>query len=134
MSARYVLGSLSANSASRVADSKRIGSTPVASGSRVPAWPTRRAPVTSRSRRTTLNEVAPFGLSTFRIPARIGDRLLGCGEHQLDGFRHRLFDLGPRRAEVAATAELGAEGSCVDLAPAPDADLRHPFGDLFEDD
>ena len=37
----------SANSARRVADSKRIGRTPVASGSSVPACPTRWAPVSS---------------------------------------------------------------------------------------
>ena len=53
---------------SRVADSKRIGKTPVARGSRVPAWPTRCAPVRRRSRLTTANDVSPAALSTLSTP------------------------------------------------------------------
>src|SRR5450759_961218 len=69
MSATYVFGSRSANSARRVADSKRMGRTPVASGSSVPAWPTRWAPVRRRRRLTTAKEVSPAALSTLSTPA-----------------------------------------------------------------
>src|SRR5437660_451443 len=46
----------------------RPGSTPVASGSRVPAWPTRWAPVSLRRRLTTEKEVSPGLLSTLSTP------------------------------------------------------------------
>src|SRR5256886_9350357 len=55
-------------SARRVADSNRTGRTPVASGSNVPAWPTRCAPVSRRRRLTTEKEVSPALLSTLRTP------------------------------------------------------------------
>src|SRR5438046_7557718 len=67
-SATYVFSSFNANSARRVADSKRTGSTPVASGSSVPAWPTRCAPVTALRRLTTENDVSPAPLLTFSTP------------------------------------------------------------------
>src|SRR5579872_6494978 len=121
MSATYVLVSCSANSASRVDDSKRMGSTPTASGSSVPACPTRWAPVRRRSARTTANEVSPAALSTLRTPAaNLGlarggiDRLLGRREDRLHGIVHRLFDLGARGADVPSAAEQRAHGGCVD--------------------
>src|SRR2546423_8794097 len=48
-----------------------MGSTPVARGSSVPAWPTRLARVTLRIWATTENDVAPAGLLTLRTPGRI---------------------------------------------------------------
>src|SRR5882672_9721018 len=103
MSATYVFGNFSANSASRVADSNRIGSTPVASGSSVPACPTRCAPVSRLRRLTTVNEVSPAPLSTFSTPVeksarsarRRGgnDRLLGRREDEAHRLVHRLLYL-----------------------------------------
>src|SRR5579864_9364235 len=113
MSATYSFGSRWANSARRVADSKRMGSTPVASGSRVPAWPTRLAPVTSRRRLTAEKEVAPAGLLRLRTPDRIDApeyRFAGCPQNCVDRFAHRSRDLGAGGARVPAAAEQGAEG------------------------
>src|ERR1700693_2418268 len=118
MSATYVLGSRRANSARRVADSKRMGNTPVASGSSVPACPTRRAPVRRRRRLTTANEVSPAALSTFKTPAGNGgrssvvgrggkNRLLGRCQHHLHRLVHRALDLGAGGADVAAPPERG---------------------------
>src|SRR5271155_4565765 len=47
-------------------------STPVASGSRVPAWPTRRCEKIRRQRATTSWEVHPASLSTTTIPVVSG--------------------------------------------------------------
>ena len=46
-------------------------STPVASGSRVPAWPTRRCPKMRRHRATTSCEVQPASLSTTTRPLTV---------------------------------------------------------------
>src|SRR5262245_21514455 len=54
---------------SRVAFPTPATSTPVAKGSRVPPWPTRRVPVSRRSRATTSWEVSPAGLSTMTSPS-----------------------------------------------------------------
>src|SRR5262249_24430523 len=51
-----------------VADRTASGSTPVASGSSVPRWPTRRVPSQRRAASTTSCEVQPPGLSTTRKP------------------------------------------------------------------
>src|SRR5258708_14470877 len=102
MWATEVVQSRSANSASRVADSKRIGRTPVARGSRVPAWPTRWAPVSRRRRLTTAKEVSRAALSTLRTPegnagllvGRVGNDRLLCGwQHHLHSLVHRPLDL-----------------------------------------
>src|SRR6185295_11793628 len=133
MSATYVLGRRCANSASRVADSKRIGSTPVARGSRVPAWPTRWAPVSRRSDLTTWNDVWPDALSTFNtplgndLPSALGrggtDRLLGRRQHLPHRLVHRPLDLRSRGADVPAPAKARAHRGGVDGAAAADADL-----------
>src|SRR5712692_9882432 len=145
MSATYVFGSRRAYSASLVADSNRMGSTPVASGSSVPAWPTRRAPVSRRSRRTTANDVSPAALSTLRTPVLNGgrlrrsrlagpaspsalrragkDRLLGGRQNHLQGLLHRHLELGSRRPDVSAAAKEGAHRRRIDGAAAPHADL-----------
>src|SRR5499427_6967756 len=142
-SASYVFGRRRANSASRVADSNRMGSTPVASGSSVPAWPTRLARVAVRSWETTENEVAPAGLSTFRTPARIRsssahrcglDRFAGQLEHHGDRIVERIGELGAGRAQVATSAEPATQLGRVHCAPGAHADLGEPGADLLEDD
>src|SRR6266850_5770964 len=135
---------MSANSARRVADSNRMGRTPVARGSSVPACPTLCAPVSRRRRLTTVNEVSPAPLSTFRTPvekpvasARLrggNDRLLGCRKHQLHCLVHRLVDLSTRGADVAATAEDRAHRGGVDATPAAHADLCQVVLDFLEED
>src|SRR5437879_4760530 len=144
MSATYVFGRRRANSARRVADSKRIGSTPVASGSSVPAWPTRCAPVRRRRRLTTANEVSPALLSTFRTPTekaaasafRCGgnDRLLGRRQHKLHGLIHRLIDLRARGTNVPSASKDRAHRGGIDATAAPHADFRELGADLFEQD
>src|SRR5260370_33291841 len=110
MPAPQALLSRSANSANRVGDSKRSGRTPVASGSSVPAWPTRWAPVSRRRRLTTAKEVSPAALSTLRTPEGNGgllvgrggkDRLLGGCQHHLHRLVHPPLDLRARRAGLA---------------------------------
>jgi hypothetical protein len=59
------------NSITRVAWPKQIGSTPVAYGSRVPACPTRRSPVSRRTRETSWKLVFPGGLRMLRIPSML---------------------------------------------------------------
>src|ERR1700722_16948494 len=68
MSVVYVLGSAVRNRMSRVARPSPTSSTPVASGSSVPAWPTRRWPKMRRQRATTSCEVQPASLSTTTRP------------------------------------------------------------------
>src|ERR1700687_1827056 len=151
MSATWVLGSFSANSASRVADSKRIGSTPVASGSSVPACPTRWAPVSRRSRLTTVNEVSPAALSTLRIPVgKVGtflraavtsalrrggnDRLLGGRQHHSHCFVHRTLDLRTGGADMTAASERSAQRGGVHGSTAAHADFGQRVVDLLEED
>src|SRR5438270_9812671 len=116
-----------------------MGSTPVASGSRVPACPTFRATVRVRSARTISNDVSPAGLSRLRTPGftatrRARERRMRGGDDQLDRPLHRLGDLRAGGSEVATAAELGGQGGRVHRAPAPDADLRHLVADLLEKD
>src|SRR5487761_483007 len=111
-----------------------MGSTPVASGSSVPACPTRCAPVRRRRRLTTANDVSPAGLSTLRIPVlKVGtlafgrgckDRLLGGRQHHLHGLFHRPLDLRAGGPYVAAASERSAHRRGIDGAAAADADLR----------
>src|SRR5882672_8612829 len=144
MSATYVLGSFSANSASRVADSNRMGRTPVARGSSVPACPTRCAPVSRRRRLTTAKEVSPAALSTLRTPVENGgksalirggnDRLLGGRQHHLHRLVHRALDLCAGGADVAAASEGSAHRRGVDRSTAADADLRQRVVHFLEED
>src|SRR5216684_3454725 len=55
---------------SLVASPIRTGRTPVAPGSSVPAWPTRRTRSRRRTSATTSNDVAPAPLSTTSTPER----------------------------------------------------------------
>ncbi len=65
-------------SAAVTKDSRRVAwpmpttSTPVAIGSRVPAWPTLRVPARRRMRATTSCDVQPAGLSTTTNPGEAG--------------------------------------------------------------
>ena len=53
-----------------------MGSTPVAAGSRVPAWPTFPTPLPFRTSATTRKEVQPTSLLTLRMPATFMARIL----------------------------------------------------------
>ena len=66
--ARYSFSPSLANSTARVARPTNTGSTPVAMGSRVPAWPMRRSPSTRRSFAHTSILVQSWGLSMIKIP------------------------------------------------------------------
>src|SRR5690242_12841311 len=58
-------------------------STPVAIGSRVPAWPTLRVPQMRRARPTTSWLVQPCGLSTTSRPSGAGIRAVAPLAHGL---------------------------------------------------
>ena len=68
----YSLSAWVRNWAIRVARPTHRGSTPVAWGSRVPVWPTRRTPRILRTASTTSCEVMPAGLLMFRTPCTSG--------------------------------------------------------------
>ena len=68
ISARYSFSDSLANSTARVARPMNTGSTPVAMGSRVPAWPTRFSWKIPRSLAHTSMEVQSRGLSMMMIP------------------------------------------------------------------
>src|ERR1700694_576511 len=142
MSATSVFCSRSANSASRVADSNRIGRTPVASGSSVAAWATRWAPGSPRRRLTTAKDVSPAALSTLRTPAgnesvvgRGGiDRLLGGCQHHLHRLVHRPLDLRAGGTNVAAPSKRGAQGRGINRTAAAHADLGERVVHILEED
>src|SRR3984957_5052108 len=75
MSVVYVLGSAVRNRMSRVARPSPTSSTPVASGSSVPAWPTRRWEKMRRHRATASCDVQPASLSTTTMPTVSGAAL-----------------------------------------------------------
>src|SRR3954453_3713750 len=119
--------------ARRVARPMTSGRTPLAIGSRVPVWPTRRSRRTRRTLATMSWEVGPGGLSTMSRPSI--DRLLNLlEEHLLE-----LIDRPGHRAAggvlVPASAELLGDCANVDLALRPHADaVVVAFGLLEEDD
>src|SRR3954470_1294180 len=100
--------------ARRVARPMTSGRTPLAIGSRVPVWPTRRSPRTRRTQATMSWEVGPGGLSTMSRPSI--DRFLDLLEEQLlegiDGAR----DAAAGRVLVTAAAELLGHAADVDVA------------------
>src|SRR5215467_8871615 len=69
--ARYSFSVRARCPSSRVALPTPTTSTPVASGSSVPAWPTRLVPVRRRSFATTSWEVHPAGLSMMSSPSAV---------------------------------------------------------------
>ena len=71
MVARYSFSVRARWPSRRVAFSTPTTSTPVAMGSSVPAWPTRRVPARRRIRATTSCEVSPEGLSTMTSPLAV---------------------------------------------------------------
>src|SRR2546421_11696791 len=123
-----------------------MGSTPVANGSSVPAWPTRCAPVSRRRRLTTEKDVSPAGLSKLRTPVanRAGgdsglrrggmDGLFGGRQHDFHGLFHRLFDLGARGPDVTPASKSGAQRGGVHRSTAAHAALGQVAGNLFEED
>ena len=70
--ARYSFSPSAAYCTARVARPTNTGSTPVAMGSRVPPWPTRRSWRMPRSLAHTSMEVQPSGLSMMSTPPGIG--------------------------------------------------------------
>src|SRR5205085_12337284 len=85
-------------SARRVARPTSTGSTPVASGSSVPAWPTRFWPASLRTLATTSCEVQPLRLLTFRIPVTSGLLMLAL-----------LFDLPHQAHDAVASRQRPVE-------------------------
>src|SRR5690348_15457222 len=95
---------------------------PLAAGSSVPVWPTRRSPSARRTLATTSCEVGPTGLSTTNRPSIYGDRVFDLlDEHLLkrvDAALHRAAG----RVLVATAAEFLRDGADVDLALGSHAD------------
>src|SRR2546428_13960500 len=82
-----------------VAEPDNKSNSPVAKGSRVPAWPV-RAPVRRRRSETSAKEDGPAGLSTRTMPAGLSAR--GGQElsaHEVPG----LLDLPPAREDPRLT-------------------------------
>src|SRR5438445_473124 len=80
--ARYSFSWSTRYGVSLVASPTSTGSTPVASGSSVPAWPIRRSPRRRRTIATTSNDVAGAPLSTTRIPEREESRVTTAGSRR----------------------------------------------------
>src|SRR5580765_2593800 len=132
MTASYDLSLPLRNCARRVARPTTSGRTPVAAGSSVPVWPTRRSRRARRTRATTSCEVGPDGLSTTNRPS-------------IDGFfdllDERLLQLvdrarygAARRVLVAAAAERFRDRADVDVALRPHADAVLLAVVLLEED
>src|SRR5436305_8108544 len=121
MSAMYSFSSAARNCASRVAGPTSTISSPVASGSRVPVWPTRDAGSVRRTKATTSCEVGPDGLSMSRAPAIMrtadGDR---SGRAERNRLGHLLQQAVAHRGERAAQLEAG--GVLVATAAVPRGD------------
>ena len=95
----YVFSASARWPSSRVALSTPTTSTPVAIGSRVPAWPTRRVPASRRILPTTSCDVQPAGLSTMTRPLGGGvrrARSVLIGRPGLLGWRRSGAGGGPR--------------------------------------
>src|SRR5215468_4182477 len=95
--ARYSFSVRARCPSSRVALPTPTTSTPVASGSSVPAWPTRLVPVRRRSFATTSWEVHPAGLSMMSRPSAVWlviEAVLPVGRDTVGVWvtgRHRAF-------------------------------------------
>src|SRR6188508_3755448 len=100
--------------ARRVARPTTSGRTPLAIGSRVPVWPTRRSFRTRRTKATMSWDVGPDGLSTMSRPSI--NRLLDLLEERLlervDRPRHRAAG----GVLVSTPAELLCDRADVDFA------------------
>ena len=120
---------------SLVASPSSIGSTPMASGSSVPACPTRSKPSRRRSSATTSNDVTPGGLSTTSTPAslmagsgstpaprraRVVHRGQDLARHRRQRARHRAAG----GVGMSAAAEARGDAVHVDVALAAQAHLH----------
>src|ERR1700739_3262659 len=111
-----------------VASPRQIGSMPVASGSRLPAWPAFSPAKSRRTRCSAPLEERPRGLSSSRIPlgmARAALRIAGartpCGRA-----------VGPVRSRLAR--RVGAVGGAIggDRAVDETREARRALGALIE--
>src|SRR5207248_2204772 len=112
-----------------VASPSRIGSTPVAAGSRVPAWPTRRRPSRRRTRVTASNEVTPGALSTTSTPA--STRILLTAGRPAESRRAppappRARPASPRPPAPAPCSRPRCDGRRRRTAPRSAGRPRHP--------
>src|SRR5262245_16177684 len=93
-------------SARRVARPRSTGSTPVANGSSVPAWPTRRWPARRRTRATTSCEVQPLGLSMLRMPTSSGAAVTRAFPLLFDAAHQAHDAIAPRQRPIEYELEV----------------------------
>src|SRR4030043_475217 len=100
------------NSTMRVPCPRQTGSTPVASGSSVPACPARRSPVRRFTVATTPKDVLPGGLLILSIPSKnLPDSSPGFDfAYAVEGFLYFRDREEQGRPHIAppALAEIGA--------------------------
>src|SRR6266536_4558802 len=119
--------------------------TPVAIGSRVPPWPTRRVRASRRTRATTSWEVIPAGLSTTTSPPGPGaplltgdslsDRALGTdpgpaagaqpGQQRDEADHDEQGQAGPHAAEAQPQAERQPHGGQEPADGRHDREVAH---------
>src|SRR6266516_2905215 len=92
-----------------------MGRTPLAAGSRVPAWPTRFCLRTFRILATTSCEVMPVALLMLRIPSISAQPqfLFQFGEDKRDGFFHGQRNGGSSSAGVAPSPRTHTDSRCI---------------------
>src|SRR5207249_874581 len=112
-----------------------MGSTPDASGSRVPACPMRRMPVSRRMRATMSCEVGPTGLSRLTTPSIASRQLpLAGGQHLGACLLELRLDRAAGRACVSATPELARDRHRIGSLAGAHRDPDPPRLGLFEED
>src|SRR5687767_3838713 len=129
MTASYTFGAPSIYGSRRVARPTRRTSSPVANGSSVPAWPTRRSPSERRVVATTSCDVIPAGLSTRRIPS-LGGLPIPWRSIMLDLREQRLDARGPLHALVAVEHDFRCEAQPElpsDMCPKVARDALEPL-------
>src|SRR6187397_963766 len=135
MTASYRLRPPVSSSLNRVAAPTRIGRTPDARGSRVPAWPMRRVPVSRRMRPTMSWLVGPTGLSRLTTPS-IGAVELALGFLQNEA--HCLLEWGVHGRScgsgMATAAERRGDRDRVGARRGPDAQPSLGAIGLLEED
>src|SRR5690349_7983060 len=125
---------------SRVARPSPTSSTPVASGSSVPACPTRRCPYSFRMRATTSCDVCAAGLSTTTSPSCKATTLTPgraapseCGEDALHDDVGGVVAGEAGCEAVAAAAFVLSDAAHVDGAERAQADAPRAVVGLLQD-